>query len=152
MPSHLQSTYPSELLSKLQTHLDSLQFERRSNPSNLEYADINNHQKRDHYLKYLKPDINVLGLLLMISYNKRIHHLRTSLELTAKNVSLKTMLIVTGENAAALILPQQGIPCILHCENCGGETIIKRFILEVFNHFAGGIKIQDEFLNGLKNE
>jgi hypothetical protein len=67
---HLQNAHQflsgntSELLSKLQTHLDLSQFENRSGPSNVEYVAANDHQKRDHYLKYLKPDILVLYRLI----------------------------------------------------------------------------------------
>jgi hypothetical protein len=57
---------------------------KNSDPSNIKYAAENDHQKRDHYLKYLKPDIIVLGLLLMGSDNKRIDRLCMALELMTK--------------------------------------------------------------------
>jgi hypothetical protein len=44
------------------------------------------------------------------------------------------------------MLLRQAIPCILHCENRCREKFLKMFLLEIFNHFAGETKLQDEFL------
>jgi hypothetical protein len=82
----------------------------------------------------------------MGSYNDRVDQLHAALELMTQKVELKTTLKVTGDNAAALILLQQAIPCILHCANQCDEKILKMFLLEVFNHFAGDVKLQDTFL------
>jgi hypothetical protein len=53
---------------------------------------------------------------------------------------------VTGDDAGALLLLRQAIPCILHCENRCGEKFLKMFLLEIFNHFAGETKMQENFL------
>jgi hypothetical protein len=52
------------LLSKLQTHLDPSQFEKVSDPSNIEFTADSDQSKRYHYLQYLKPDLVLLGLSL----------------------------------------------------------------------------------------
>jgi hypothetical protein len=136
----------TELLSKLQTHLDPSQFEKGSDISNIEYAAESDLKKKEQYIQYLKPDLIELRLSLMGSHMERINRLRTALEIMTRKVELETTLRVTGKDAAALILLRQAVPCILHCENRCGEKIIKMFLLEVFNHHSGDVKSQDAFL------
>jgi hypothetical protein len=106
----LQETYQflagdtTILLSKLQTHLDPSQFEKGTDPSNIEDIAGSDRIKKDQYLKYLKPDLILLGLSLMGSHSDRIDGVCTALELMTQKVELETTLKVTGDNAAALIL------------------------------------------------
>ena len=142
----LQFEDTSGLLLKLQSHLNPSQFEKERDPSNIDFVPQTDSQKRDHYLSYLKPDLSFLGLSLMGSHLERGQRLRTALELMTRKVEIETTMRVTGDNAGALLLLRQAIPCILHCENRCGEKFLKMFLLEVFNHFAGETKLQDEFL------
>jgi hypothetical protein len=134
----LQETYQflagdtTILLSKLPTHLDLSQFEKGTDPSNIEYIAGSDRIKKDQYLNFLKPDLILLGLSLMGSHSDRIDQVLTALELMTQKVELETTLKVTGDNATALILLRQAVPCILHCENRCGEKILKMFLLEVF--------------------
>jgi hypothetical protein len=77
---------------------------------------------------------------------ERVQRLRTALELMTRKVEIETTMRVTGDNAGALLLLRQAIPFILHCDNRCGEKFLKMFLLEIFNHFAGETKLQDEFL------
>jgi hypothetical protein len=143
----LQFEDTSGLLLNLQSHLNPSQFEKERDPSNIEFVSLSDIQKRDCYLSYLKPDLSLLGLSLMMdSHMERIQQLRMALELMTRKVEIETTMRVTGDNAGALLLLRQAIPCILHCENRCGEKFLKTFLLEIFNHFAGETKLQDEFL------
>jgi hypothetical protein len=142
----LQVDDTSGLLSKLQSHLDPSQFEKEKDASNIDFVPLSDNQKRDHYLNYLKPDLSRLGLSLMGSHTDRGNRLRTALELMTRKIEIETTMRVTGDDAGALLLLRQAIPCILHCENRCGEKFLKMFLLEIFNHFAGETKMQDQFL------
>ena len=96
---------------------------------------------REHYLSYLKPDLSFLGLSLLGSHMERGQPLQTALELMTRKVETETTMRVTGEDAGALLLLRQAIPCILHCENRCGEKFLKMFLLEIFNHFVGETKL-----------
>jgi hypothetical protein len=142
----LQFEDTSGLLLKLQSHLNPSQFEKERDPSNIEFLPLSDIQKRDPYLSYLKPDLSLLRLSLMGSHMERVQQLQTALELMTRKVEIETAIRVIGDNAGALLLLRQAIPCILHCENQCGEKFLKMFLLEIFNHFAGETKLQDEFL------
>jgi hypothetical protein len=142
----LQFEDSSGLLLKLQSHLNPSQFEKEKDPSNIEFVPQSDIQKREYYLNYLKPDLSLLGLSIVGSPMERVQRLRTALELLTRKVEIETTMRVTGDNAGALLLLRQAIPCILHCENRCGEKFLKMFLLEIFNHFAGETKLQDEFL------
>jgi hypothetical protein len=132
---------------KLQSHLNlSQQFEKERDPSNIDFVSHSNIQKRDHYLSYLKSNLSFLGLSLVGSHMDRSQGLQTALELMMRKVEIETTRRVTGDNAGALFLLQPAIPCILHCENPCEERLLKMFLLEMFNHFAGETKLQDEVL------
>jgi hypothetical protein len=114
----LQFEDTSGLLLKLQSHLNPSQFEKERDPSNIDFVPQPNIQKRDRYLRSLKPDLSFLGLSLMGSHMDRGQGLRMALELMTRQVEIETTMRVTGDNAGALLLLQQGMPCsILHHEN-----------------------------------
>jgi hypothetical protein len=142
----LQFDDTSGLLVKLQSHLDPSQFEKEKDPSNIDFVPQSDSQKKEQYLNYLKPDLSLLGLSLMGTHVERRNRLRTALELMTVKVEIETTMRVTGDDAGALLLLRQAIPCILHCENRCGEKFLKMFLLEIFNHFAGETKLQDDFL------
>jgi hypothetical protein len=136
----------SGLLLNLQSHLDPSQFEKEKDASNIDFVPQSDSQKKAHYVNYLKPDLTSLGLSLMGTHAERRNRLRTALELMTVKVEIETTMRVTGDDAGALLLLRQAIPCILHCENRCGEKFLKMFLLEIFNHFAGETKLQDQFL------
>jgi hypothetical protein len=133
----LQFEDTSGVLLNLQSHLEPSQFEKEKDQSNIDFVPQSDSQKREHYLNYLKPDLSLLGLSLMGSHTERGNRLRKALELLTRKVEIETTMRVTGEDAGALLLLRQAIPCILHCENRCGEKFLKMFLLEIFNHFAG---------------
>jgi hypothetical protein len=142
----LQFEDTSQTLAELQSHLDPSQFEKEKDQSNIDFVASSDHQKREHYLHYLKPDLSLLGLSLMGTYDERVGRLCTALELMTKKIDMETTMRITGEQAGALLMLRQAIPCILHCENRCGEKFIKMFLLEIFNHFDGDTDTQEQFL------
>jgi hypothetical protein len=120
----LQFDDTSGLLKKLQSHLDPSQFEKEKDPSNIDFVPHTDNQKRNHYLNYLKPDLSSLGLSLMGSHIDRRNRLRRALELMTVKIEIETTMRVTGDDAGALLLLRQAIPCILHCENRCGEKFL----------------------------
>jgi hypothetical protein len=127
----------SKQLKSLLSHLKPSEFEKHKDPSNIDYIPESDVEKKEHYLQYLKPDLISLGLPLLGNHTERTKRLRSALELLTQKKEIQTTLRVTGENAGALMLLRQAIPCILHCENRCGEKFLKMFLLEIFNHFAG---------------
>jgi hypothetical protein len=79
----------------------------------------------------------------MGSHTDHGNQLRTALELMMRKIEIEMTMRVTRDDAGAHLLLRQAIPCILHCENRCGETFLKMFLLEIFNHFAGETKMQD---------
>jgi hypothetical protein len=116
----LQVDDTSGLLLKIQSHLDPSQFEKEKDASNIDFVPLSDNQKRDHYPNYLKPDLSQLGLSLMGSHADHGNWLCTALELTTRKIEIETIMRVTRDDARALLLLRQAIPCILHCENCCG--------------------------------
>ena len=49
-----------------------------------------------------------------------------------------------------MIAVNQAIPCILHCENCCGEKIIKLLLVEALNELDGSEKEEKAFLSGFE--
>jgi hypothetical protein len=123
----LQFEDTSGLLLKLQSHLNPSQFEKEKDASNLEFVPQSDIQKREHYLSYLKPNLSLHLLSLMGSHMECVQQLRMALELMTRKVEIETTMRVTGDNAGALLLQRQAIPCILHCENRCGENFSKTF-------------------------
>jgi hypothetical protein len=139
----LQFEDTSGLLLKLQSHMNPSQSEKERDPGNIEFVPLSDIQKRDHYLSYLKPDLSLLGLSLMGSHMERVQQLRTALELMTRKVEIETTMRDAGDNAGALLLLRQAIPCILHCVNRCGEKFPKMFLIfnGDFQSFCWGNKI-----------
>jgi hypothetical protein len=113
----LQFEDTSGLLLKLQSHLNPSHFVKERDPSNIDFVPQPDIQKRDHYLSYLKPNLSFLGLSPTGSHMEPGQSLWMALELLTRKVEFETTMRVTGDNAGALLLLQQALPCILHCEN-----------------------------------
>ncbi len=79
----------------------------------------------------------------MDSHMEQGQRLRAALKPITREVEIETTMRDAGDNAGALLLLRQAIPCILHCVNRCGEKFPKMFLIfnGDFQSFCWGNKI-----------
>ena len=131
-------------MEKLSLHLRETQADRTVDISNIDFDLPSNIEKRI-FSTNLNIDLALLKLSTLGNLELRWSRLRSAIEVLLQMKEVESQ-IGAAAYAGAWILIDQAIPCILHCENCCGEKILKMLLLEGWNERDGDNPSREKLL------
>jgi hypothetical protein len=117
---------------RLRLHMDNNQLTRTRDMSNINYIPENTSERRMFSEQFLNHDLGLLQLSRLGGLEDRRARVMAILR-TYHEAAACAATVAAGDYTSALISIRQGIPCILHLENCCGKKFLKMVLLEGYD-------------------